>query len=154
MTKLESVCRVTSAGIECVIVNGKTDDIISKAVAGESVGTLFKSGAALVVAKKRWIAYSSKPKGSIVVDQGAYDALIKRDKSLLASGISEVHGPFKKGDVIKIVDGNGKEFARGVTNYNSSEVSKIKHLASKAYENVLGYKGPDEVIHRDNLVTL
>ena len=153
-TKIESAKRAMSSGIECIVANGKKEDIILKIMNGESVGTVFKSLKAKLIARKRWIAYSSKPSGSIKVDDGAKLALSKNDKSLLASGIAAVSGSFKRGDVVKIVDGSNKEFGRGIANYSSDDVSKIRGLKSGRFKDILGFKGTDEVIHRDNLVIL
>lgn len=153
-SKLEAVRRVTSAGIECVIANGKRKDVIVKAAKGEDVGTAFEGGSVKIIAKKRWIAFSSRPKGSIRVDNGAKVALIDKDKSLLGSGIVDVEGDFSSGDVIRIADKEGHEFARGVTNYSSHEIAKIKGLKTGQIKAVLGYHGEDEVVHKDDLVIL
>ncbi|MDO8536085.1 MAG: glutamate 5-kinase [Candidatus Omnitrophota bacterium] len=152
-SKLESIGRATASGIECVIANGKTKNIITDIIDGKCVGTRFKSSGTIFLAKKRWIAFSSKPRGSIYVDSGAREALSK-NKSLLASGIVEVDGQFVAGDVIKIADRNFREFARGLTNYSSSELLKIKGLKTGEIKNVLGHKTRDEVVHKDDLVIL
>ena len=123
-------------------------------IEGKSVGTRFKASVSKLLAKKRWIAFSSKAKGTIVVDSGAKEALSNKNKSLLSSGIVEINGDFIAGDVVKIADKALKEFAKGTVNYSSSELSKIKGLKTGEIKNVLGYKGPDEAIHKDNLVIL
>lgn len=153
-SKLNAVKRAISAGIGCVIANGKERGILLKIVSGENRGTFFKGQDVRHIAKKRWIAYSSRPKGAISVDDGAKDALSGRDKSLLASGITGVEGDFDRGDTLKIKDLLGKEFGRGITNYSSSEILKIKGLKTGQIKSVLGYKEHDEVIHKDNLVIL
>jgi glutamate 5-kinase len=88
------------------------------------------------------------------MDEGARTALLKGGKSLLPSGIKKVDGTFEAGEVVHCVGLDGMEFARGVTNYSSVELKKIKGLKTKEIEGVLGYKVYDEVIHRDNLVVL
>ena len=88
------------------------------------------------------------------MDSGAKEALSNKNKSLLASGIVGVDGNFVSGDVIKVADRNLREFARGLTNYSSSELSKIKGLKTDRIKDVLGEKREDEVIHKDNLVIL
>lgn len=154
-TKIEAARTVTEAGIECVIANGREDNVLIRILEkGESLGTTFKCGKTKLIAKKRWIAFSSRPKGVIKVDEGAKDAINKRDKSLLASGVVDVSGDFLLGDVISVSDAAGREFARGLANYSSSELFKIKGLKSSGFKAVLGYKGRDEVIHKDNLVVL
>ncbi|MDP3730531.1 MAG: glutamate 5-kinase [Candidatus Omnitrophota bacterium] len=153
-SKLESIGKATASGIECVIANGKTKNIIADIIDGKPVGTRFKSSGMKLLAKKRWIAFSSKPRGSIYVDSGAREALSNKNRSLLASGIVGLDGQFVMGDVVRITDKSFREFARGLTNYSSSELSKIKGLKTADIRNVLGRKAPDEVIHKDNLVIL
>ena len=153
-SKLESVRRATASGIDCVIANGKARGIIIDIINGKNVGTLFRSSGAKLMAKKRWIAFSSKPKGSIYVDSGAREALLNKNKSLLASGIIGLGGQFTEGDVVRITDLHSKEFARGIANYSSSDLLKIKGLKTGEIKNALGSKSPDEVIHKDNLVIL
>ncbi|MFA5142839.1 MAG: glutamate 5-kinase [Candidatus Omnitrophota bacterium] len=153
-TKLEAAKNVTTAGIDCVIANGKEDHIITKIVDGKTVGTRFAGKGDKALARKRWIAYSSRPKGTVSVDDGAVIALIEKNKSLLASGIVGVIGNFRAGDVISISDKKDREIAKGVTNYSTHELAKIKGLKTGAFKAVLGIKGPDEVIHKNNLVIL
>lgn len=153
-SKLDAIRKAAASGIECVIANGKTKKILIDIIEGKSVGTRFKASVSKMLAKKRWIAFSSKAKGTIVVDAGAKEALSNKNKSLLSSGIVEVDGNFTAGDVVKITDKAFKEFAKGLTNYSSSELLKIKGLKTDEIKEVLGYKGADEVIHKDNLVIL
>jgi glutamate 5-kinase len=105
-------------------------------------------------ARKRWIAYSSSTKGSIRVDDGAKKALFYHNKSLLASGILDIDGRFKSGDVVSITDKAGNEFAKGICNYSADELDKIKGLRSSDFRDALGYKAKDEIVHKDNLVIL
>jgi len=153
-TKLEAARAVNSSGIECIIVNGKKEDIIVRAVRGEPVGTTFKSDKVKFIAKKRWIAFSSKPKGSIIIDDGAKEALRKKDRSLLASGVVGVEGYFSAGDCVVIADNRGAELAKGLSSYSSSDLTKIKGRRTDDFRAILGRKGPDEVVHKDNLVIL
>jgi glutamate 5-kinase len=154
-TKIDAARAATKAGIDCVIANGMAKDVLCRiAINGEAVGTVFESGKKAFVAKKRWIAFSSRPKGVISVDDGARAALAEKDKSLLASGIAGVEGSFASGDVVSIAGRDGAEFARGVANYSSGEISKIKGLKTSGYKAALGYKGRDEVVHKDNLAIL
>lgn len=154
-TKIESARSATKAGISCVIANGRAKDALYKIVVeGEPIGTTFESKKRALAAKKRWIAFSSRTNGTIRVDDGAKAALCDHDKSLLASGISDIDGDFASGDVVKVVSRDGREFARGLTGYSSAEIMKIRGMKTSAYKHALGYKGPDEVIHRDNLVII
>lgn len=154
VTKIKSARVVTDSGIPLIIANGKTDDILIKIIDGKRVGTLFIPKLNKMTAKKRWIAFSTRPKGSAVVDTGAKLALAEKEKSLLSSGIISVEGKFEASDIISIKDEKGREFARGLVNYSSEEVKKIKGANSKEIEKILGYKYYDEVIHRDNLVII
>jgi len=153
-SKLDAIGKAAASGIECVIANGRTRNIITDVVSGKSVGTRFVASDSRLLAKKRWIAFSSRAKGAIVVDNGAKEALSDKNKSLLSSGIVGVNGSFAAGDMVKITDKASKEFARGLANYSSSELLKIKGLKTGQIQAALGYKGADEVIHKDNLVIL
>lgn len=153
-TKIDAAKIVTRAGIDCVIANGKAKNVLYRIIIdGEGIGTLFRCQAKRFIAKKRWIAHSSKPRGEIRIDDGAKAALLK-NRSLLASGILEVLGNFVSGNVVRIADKSGKEFGRGLASYSSEEISKIKGLKTPFFKGALGYKGRDEVVHKDNLVIL
>jgi glutamate 5-kinase len=153
-TKLECARTSQSAGIECIIADGKKKDVLLKIMAGERTGTIFPCQGKKLIAKKRWIGYSSKAKGKVRVDAGASEALRKMNRSLLASGILGVEGSFRAGDVIGITDAAGTEIAKGVANYSSADIGRIKGLKTGQFKGVLGYEGPDEIIHKDNLVIL
>jgi len=151
-TKLQAAKTVTTSGIPMIIANGRSKDVLLRIFNGDRAGTLFLAVKDKMVARKRWIAYSAISKGEIKVDNGAREALVQRGKSLLASGIVEVKGNFKTGDIVKILNEQGREFARGVVNYSREELSKIKGLKTSQIKSRLGYKFYDEAVHRDNLV--
>lgn len=151
VTKIKAAKVVTDSGTPLIIANGRREDVLIKIVDCKEVGTLFIPKLNKMAAKKRWIAFSTRSKGWIVVDSGAKQALFERKKSLLPSGIIDVEGEFEAGDIISIKDDKGKEFARGLVNYSSQEVQRIKGTRSQGIEARLGYKYYDEVIHRDNL---
>jgi len=155
-TKIDAARIVTKAGIDCVIANGKEKDVLWRiAIGGENIGTAFKSKKEKLIAKKRWIAFSSKPKGTIRIDDGAKEALRKKNKSLLASGILSVEGDFNSGDVVSILGDDLKEIARGLTNYSSKDIVRIKGQKTNKFKSILGASyNHDEVIHKDNLVIL
>jgi len=102
-------------------------------------------------ARKKWIISSISPKGELIIDDGAIIALTK-GKSLLAAGIKKVNGKFNKGDHIKILDKNMKEYARGLSSFTSDEISKIKGQHSNKINDLLGYISKSEVIHKDDMV--
>ncbi|MFA6141801.1 MAG: glutamate 5-kinase [Candidatus Omnitrophota bacterium] len=154
-TKLEAAGNATAAGIDCIIANGKKDHVIDGIVlGGEKNGTIFEGKGGKTLARKRWIAHSSKPNGIISIDDGAKIALVEKDRSLLASGIVGLDGNFRSDSVVSIIDKNGKEIARGITSYSSGDLSKIKGLKTGKFKSILGFEGPDEVVHKDNLVLL
>lgn len=153
-TKLQAAKIAMKAGIPTVIANGKKEDVLLKIISGESVGTLFLPREVRMGARKSWIAFHSRPKGKIIVDEGAKNALLHQGRSLLSSGVVGAREEFSAGEVISVVDEKEGEFARGLINYSSEEIRKIQGLKSDRIASILGYKSYDEVIHRDNLVIL
>ncbi|MBI5235694.1 MAG: glutamate 5-kinase [Deltaproteobacteria bacterium] len=151
-SKIEAARTAAHFGIPTIVANGYASDIITRLMSAEDVGTLFLPKEDRLTSWKHWIAFSSRPIGVIKVDDGAMDALLNKGKSLLPSGIKAIDGSFDSGEVVRCVDSSGKEFARGVVNYGSTEIARIKGVKTSEVEAVLGYKVYDEVIHRDNLV--
>lgn len=150
-TKISAAKVATNAGIPMIIANGAEDNIIRRIIHGEQLGTLFAARELKTHLRKNWIAFGSKVEGVIIVDDGAKEALIAKGKSLLPSGILSVSGGFSSGAVVSITDSQGREFARGITNYSQSELEQIKGVKCKEICGILGYKDYDEAIHRDNL---
>ena len=154
-TKLDAASVVTKAGEAAVIANGRADNVLKRVMQGENIGTFFLPNEEKLTSRKKWIGYTMKSKGTIYVDTGAVCALSEKGKSLLASGIVSVEGDFNKGDIISISSKEDKViFAKGLTNYSSEEIEKIKGRSTSEITKVLGYKLYDEVIHRDNMVIL
>jgi glutamate 5-kinase len=151
-TKLEAARLVTQAGGSVIIASGKKPEPLTRILAGEPVGTLFLARGRSHGARKRWIGLTARPRGSYVVDPGARRALEAGTNSLLAIGIVAVIGEFEKGDVVGIRDRDGQEFARGLTNYATSEARQIQGLRTEQARQALGAALYDEVVHRDNLV--
>jgi glutamate 5-kinase len=152
LTKLEAARMATSAGVTMVIMNGNDPAKIQNLFSGIPIGTVFSSDQPTVNSRKRWIAYGPPLNGELVIDEGAEKALIKHGKSLLPSGIITLQGDFDEGDLLKIVNTKHMELGRGLTNYGSGPLNKIKVKKSSEIESILCYKFTDEVIHRDNLV--
>jgi len=152
--KLEAVTVATRAGVGVIIASSRTPKILSRLLAGEQLGTYFHPAVTKLPSRKRWIGFARPPKGKLVVDEGAGRAVLERGSSLLPVGIANVEGNFKAGDTVSIVDFAGKEIARGLTNYNSEEVSLIRRCKTQELEAKLGRHDYDEVVHRDNLVVL
>jgi glutamate 5-kinase len=153
-TKLAAAKKVGKSGIPTIMTNGKLPGIITSAVAGTQIGTLFLPERECLNRRKHWIAYTLRPAGKIVVDAGARGVLSKQGKSLLPSGIVRVEGSFERGNSVRICDPEGIEFARGIVDYSSEEIRKILGHKSKEIEQILGYRYGDEIVHRDNLVVL
>lgn len=153
-TKVQAAKKVAIFGLPTIVANGKVNGTISRILTGEDEGTLFLPKGNRMTSRKHWIAFAVKPKGEIVMDEGAQEAIVKKGKSLLPSGILNVKGRFGVGDSVSLVNLDGSEFARGLVNYGSSEIRKIRGLKTAEIESELGYKYYDEVIHRDDLVVL
>jgi len=153
-SKTAAARKAAHFGAATIVASGLDNEVISKIFTGDSIGTIFMPAEHKLTSRKHWIAFSSRPTGRVIVDDGARAALSHGKKSLLPSGILGVDGVFETGEVIHCVDTKGMEFARGLTNYNSDEIKSIKGLKSRDIEEKLGYRVYDEVIHRDNLVVL
>lgn len=153
-TKLTAAMRVVHGGISAVIASGKEPHIIKRLFSGEEVGTYFPAKEDRLTRRKHWIAYTVKPLGTIVVDEGAAKALKGEGKSLLPKGVVRAEGRFDRGDAVQIADREGNVIAKGLTGYSASEIGLIVGLASWEIVDKLGYKYADEIIHRDDLVVV
>ena len=150
-SKLQAVRMVTSAGENAVIANGRESEVLTRILAGESLGTLFVAEGKTLSPWKRWLRFSAQTQGTIVLDKGACAAIQQEGSSLLAIGIIGHQGHFNKGDVIQLCNEAGEELARGLTNYNSDELEQIRGHRSEEFQQILGQCPYEEVIHRDNL---
>ena len=150
-SKLQAVRMVTSAGENAVIANGRESEVLTRVLAGESLGTLFVAEGKTLSPWKRWLRFSAQTQGTIVLDKGACAAIQQEGSSLLAIGIIRHQGHFNKGDVIQLCNEAGEELARGLTNYNSDELEQIRGHRSEEFQQILGQCPYEEVIHRDNL---
>lgn len=153
-SKVEAAKICCAVGVPCVVANGKIDQVLHKILDRQNIGTLFCPQEAQLGSRKRWIGFSAKLNGQIFVDEGARQALRLKKKSLLAKGIIKIRGVFAAGDTVSILGANNQEFARGLSNYSSEELVKIKGQRSEQIQAILGYKYYDEIVHRDNLVIL
>lgn len=153
-TKISAAKIAVSSGTCMVIANGSKPEVIDEILSGKEVGTWFKPIKHPLQGRKHWIAYNTGSNGKLIIDDGAVKALIKEQKSLLASGITSVDGTFSEGQVVDVADINGEILARGVVNYSSSEINLLKGLKSSDFEKIVGHKDYDEIIHRNNLVIL
>jgi len=153
-TKVRAAKKVGEFGVAVLILNGQQTGLLSNVLSGSAGGSLFLPKERRLTSRKHWIGYTLRSRGSITIDQGAVEALAKRGKSLLASGILNVVGPFEVGDPVSCLDQSGKEFAKGLVNFSSDTLSKIKGLKTAEIQQQLGPQEYEEVIHRDNLVIL
>jgi len=153
-SKLQAARIMTSAGEAAVIANGKEENVLPRVMAGEGIGTFFVPTEGKMASRKRWMAFTATPRGKIEVDEGARNALVRRGKSLLATGVTEIEGQFQKGDIVALAGPDGTKFAKGLINYSAQELHRIKGLRTDEIAAVLGAKLYDEVVHRDNLVLL
>jgi glutamate 5-kinase len=150
--KCEAARLASNAGIPSIMANGHEPNVLLRILEGEPLGTLFIGGDALP-ARKRWIASVARAAGEMVVDEGACKALSKPGgSSLLPAGIVAVHGAFQAGDVVRVVDTEGREVGRGLVNYSFSEVDTIRGHHTRDIVGLLGHVGHAEVVHRDNMV--
>jgi glutamate 5-kinase len=153
-TKISAARIAISAGVRTVITDGKQPRNIAKIIQGEDIGTHFPAQPEPTSARKRWIAYGLVPAGKLYLDAGAVSAIAQSGKSLLAAGIVLVEGEFDIQEAVQLCDRAGNEIARGLVNYDSAELRKIQGQQSQAIAQILGYKGVETVIHRDNLVLM
>jgi glutamate 5-kinase len=151
-TKLEAARIAVGAGCRMCIATGRVVRPISALLAGGKA-TWFLPSATPGAARKQWIAGTLKPRGALRVDAGAERALVG-GRSLLPAGVTAVDGPFERGDAVSVVAADGREVARGLSAYPADEAKQIAGRRSGDIQEILGYRGGDEIIHRDDLVLL
>tara|TARA_B110000003_G_scaffold228447_1_gene229976 strand:+ start:193 stop:1368 length:1176 start_codon:yes stop_codon:yes gene_type:complete len=151
VTKIEAAKIATNAGCHMIICDGRVDNPLLKLQQINSKFSWFKANHQPMNARKQWISGALQVKGKIIIDQGASDA-IKKGNSVLSAGIIGTEGTYEKGDLIKIVDQNKNIIGKGLTHFNQAEVELIRGSHSDNIETILGYRGKDEVVHRDDLV--
>lgn len=153
VSKIRAAKVVTAAGGAMILAGGRTDSL-TKILSGEPAGTLFLPSGSRLDHRKRWIAYILRDSGSVTVDAGGVDALVRRGKSLLPAGVIACDGDFDVGDAVVIKDPDGRPFAKGLTNYSAAEIRRIMGRHTEEVHQLLGYKSLDEIVHRDNMVLL
>jgi glutamate 5-kinase len=151
-SKIQAAKKAASVGIPTIIAHGLKPKIIERIFAGEEEGTLILSPAAKLRSRQYWLAYTTNPAGDIVVDDGARQVLRFQGKSLLPAGIVGVKGRFTAGAAVRLVDTNGEVIGIGLSNYSANDLACIKGLKTCDIKQSLGFKGYDEVVHRDNMV--
>lgn len=152
ITKISAARIATDTGVRTVITSGRAPRNLEKILQGESIGTQFEPQPRNSNARKRWIAHGLIPAGKLWLDAGAVKAICQAGKSLLAAGIGTVEGDFHASDAVQLCDRQGREIGRGIVNYSSNELQRIRGRHSTEIPAILGYSGADTVVHRDNLV--
>ena len=153
-TKILAARRASLSGTHTIIANGKNRKVILNLLNDSVSGTFIQSEERQLDARKKWLAGQLKSKGTLIIDDGATNAIVNSGKSLLSVGITDVKGKFDRGDLVQCISTSGQEVAKGLINYSSSEVGKVLGQPSDKMEALLGYVNESSVIHRNNLVVL
>ncbi len=152
-SKIQAAKKLSSSGIPMVIAKGDAPDVLLRLFENSNaLGTYFAPKEKKLSSRKCWILHTLKPLGTLILDQGACQAVMKNGKSLLPSGIVEVQGNFGPGAAVSLQEKDSPPFAVGLVNYSSKDIELIKGLQSSQVASCLGNLDYDEVIHRDNLV--
>jgi glutamate 5-kinase len=153
-TKVKAARLASRSGAATIVAPGVVDNVISKVISGEEIGTYFLPDIEPLVARKRWLAGQLQVKGRLVLDAGAVKVLKSDGKSLLAVGVKSVSGRFQRGELVSCVDESGLEVARGLINYGKADAELILGKSSSEFDKILGYADDSELMHRDNMVLI
>lgn len=151
-SKLEAARRVSRRGVPVVIADARDDAILDKVIAGDDVGTLVAPNVARLPARKHWIAYTLRPRGDLILDDGAVRAIREGGRSLLPAGLVGVRGTFAPGDAVVLRTVGGEEIGRGLCRYGTADAATLAGAKSDDIRARLGFHGGDEIVHRDDLV--
>ena len=151
-SKLEAAQAAARFGVPTVIAGGRRAGILEEILAGHDVGTLVHPALDRLSARKHWIAFSPRPRGSLEIDAGAARALLQRGRSLLPAGVVRIRGDFRVGDLVRCLAPGGQEVARGLVAYGADEIRTIQGQRTSQIPALLGYSNGNAVIHRDDLV--
>jgi glutamate 5-kinase len=154
LTKVLAAKRAARSGADTIIAWGREPDVLTRLAGGEAIGTQLTAATARLTARRQWMVDHLHTRGEVVIDAGAVQKLTREGKSLLPIGVLAVNGEFGRGQVITCISEAGVPVARGLTNYTSSEVRRIKRHSSAEIERILGYVEGPELVHRDNMVLL
>ena len=152
ITKILAAKRAASSGASTVIASGHETDVLLRLCKGEPIGTWLMAQTGKNQARKRWMADQLQLRGAVVIDDGAVAKVSRAGKSLLPIGMTAVQGDFSRGDVIAVLNQQGTEIARGLANYASVEARLLCKKSSSQFEQLIGYAGEPEMVHRTNLV--
>ncbi|AKF06789.1 glutamate 5-kinase [Sandaracinus amylolyticus] len=153
-SKLEAARRAAKRGVPVVIADARDGRALERVVSGEDVGTLIAPLGAKLASRKHWIAFTLRPRGTLLLDEGAAKAIRSGGRSLLPAGVIGVRGDFSPGDAVTLCDAAGAEIARGLARYGTRDVAKLAGANTRDIASILGFHGGDEIVHRDDLVVL
>ena len=153
-TKFEAAKFATEGGVDVFIASGEEPDVVTRLVQGERVGTFCPASLKAKESRKNWLKTHVSKSGWVVVDDGAADVLLQRDRSLLPVGVTSVVGTFERGEAVQIRNGRGIQVAVGIANYSSTELDRIKGVRSDRVAEILGDRYGDEVVHRRDMIRL
>jgi glutamate 5-kinase len=157
-SKLEAARTVAKTGTAVIIADGRQNGIITKILAGKDTGTLIRSAAGHyaepLTGRKRWIAFFHRPKGSLIIDEGARRAIERNGKSLLPIGVKKVDGEFEAGAAVDIKIADQTLIARGLVSYSSRAIRLIMGHRTEAIAGILGTADYEEIVHRDNMAIM
>jgi glutamate 5-kinase len=154
LTKILAAKRAARSGAHTVIASGREHDVMVRLAAGECIGSELRAELPVLSARKQWMADHLRLRGKLILDAGAIHALLVEGKSLLPVGVRAIEGDFEPGDVVACLDPDGKECARGLINYSSSDARRIMGQPSNKIADILGTMTEEELVHRDNLIIL
>ena len=154
LTKILAAKRAARSGAHTVIASGREPDVMVRLAAGECIGSELRAELPVLSARKQWMADHLRLRGKLILDAGAIHALLVEGKSLLPVGVRSIEGDFEPGDVVACLDPDGKECARGLINYSSSDARRIMGQPSSKIVDILGGMTEAELVHRDNLIIL
>ena len=153
-TKVRAARLAARSGALTVIADGRTPNLLGRLIEGENIGTLLIPKNEPITARKQWLAGHLQTRGSLVLDDGAVEKVLRHGKSVLPIGVREVRGNFRRGEMVECLGLNGQLVAKGLVNYSIEAARKIAGRPTKDIINILGYAEEPELVHRDNLVTL
>lgn len=151
-SKLDAANKARHSGAAVVVASAFMDRVIARIVAGEDVGTCFPQVGSVLRARQHWIAYTLRPRGTVIIDDGAVRAIVEAGKSLLPVGVVGIRGEFRRGDSVRLVTLNGHEVARGLSRLSALEVARAAGKKAPELATVLGGETDPLVVHRDDLV--
>jgi len=152
ITKVLAARRASAGGAHTIVASGREPDVLLRLAAGESIGTRFVAQTPRLAARKKWLADHLQLRGAVRLDAGAARALLRHGGSLLPIGVVEVLGDFERGEAVALLDPDGREIARGLSGYSSSEARLIMRRPSSEIARILGFVEEPELVHRDHMV--